>query len=257
MAAQHRRAVGVFPDRPRTASALQTLSDSGFAMSRVSIIAKDADRQSAIAGVEVNDAISNQADTGGAVGAFTGGVLGGVTGLLVGLGTLVIPGVGPALLAGEAAALLATVVGGATGAAAGGLVGALIGLGIPEHRAKHYRDRLAQGDYLVMLKDTEPEIARAERTLKVAGIEDWGVYHPSDDALGAGSGSPNTTFSGDGTLPNHARPDHSGVASGRGNPYNQVDHPMDQSYPPRETHPPETIPPVTGLPHTSNPVEPR
>ena len=106
--------------------------------------------------------------------AVTGGVLGGVTGLLVGLGTLTIPGIGPALLAGEAAAVLSTAVGAAGGAVAGGLVGALVGMGIPEHRAKHYRDRVSQGDYLVMLKDSDPEIARAERTLKEAGIEDWG-----------------------------------------------------------------------------------
>ncbi|MGB5972369.1 MAG: general stress protein, partial [Nodosilinea sp.] len=125
MASQHRRAVGVFPNRPRTASALQALSDSGFVMGHVSIIAKDPERQNAIAGVEVEDEVSNQADTGGAVGAVTGGVLGGVTGLLVGLGTLAIPGIGPALLAGEAAVVLSTLAGGAAGAAAGGLVGAL------------------------------------------------------------------------------------------------------------------------------------
>ncbi|MGB3309918.1 MAG: general stress protein [Nodosilinea sp.] len=261
MTSQHRRAVGVFPDRPKTASALQALSDSGFAMSHVSVIAKDPDRQNAIAGVKVKDEASNQADTGGTVGAVTGGVLGGVTGLLVGLGTLVIPGLGPAMLAGEAAAVLSTLVGGAAGAAAGGLVGALIGMGIPEHRAKHYRDRIAQGDYLVMLKDTEPEIARAERTLKASGIEDWGVYHAADDASSARAGSPNTTFNGDaplpGTNPNHGQLDQSGVAVGRDNPYNRVDHPMDQGYPHRETSQQGTVPAVTGLPHASNPVEPR
>lgn len=238
MASQHRRAVGIFPDRPRTASALQALSDSGFAMSHVSIIAKDPERQTAIAGVKVKDEASNQADTGGAVGAVTGGVLGGVTGLLVGLGTLAIPGIGPAVLAGEAATVLATLVGGAAGAAAGGLVGALIGMGIPEHRAKHYQDRVAQGDYLVMLKDTEPEIARAERTLKAAGIQDWGVYHAPDDV--ASAGSPNATFRGD------VLPGNGPVAPGRDNPYNQVDHPMDQGYPHRETPRPGTLPSVDG-----------
>lgn len=176
MASKHRRAVGVFPDRARTASALQTLDDSGFSMSQVSVIARDPDRERAIAGVDVKGEETNRAEQGGTVGAVTGGVLGGVTGLLVGLGSLVIPGVGAAVLAGEAATVLTTIIGGAAGAVAGGLVGGLIGLGIPEHRAKHYRDRVVEGDYLVMLKGTEPEIARAERTLKAAGIEDWGVY---------------------------------------------------------------------------------
>jgi hypothetical protein len=181
MASLHRRAVGIFPNRPQTASALQMLSDSGFAMNHVSVIARDPDRQTAIAGVKVRDEVTNHANDGATVGAATGGVLGGIIGLLVGLGTLTMPGVGPALLVGEAAVVLSTLVGGAAGAAAGGLLGALIGLGIPEHRAKYYRDRVAQGDYLVMLKDTEPEIARAERTLKEAGIQDWGVYQAPDD----------------------------------------------------------------------------
>lgn len=243
MASQHRRAVGVFSDRPRTASALQALSDSGFAMDHVSVIARDSDRQSAIAGIEVKDEVSNQANAVGTVGAVTGGVLGGVTGLLVGLGTLVIPGIGPAVLAGEAAVVVSTLIGGAAGAAAGGLVGALIGLGIPEHRAKRYRDRVAQGEYLVMLKDTEPEIARAERTLKAAGIEDWGIYQvPADTAR---SGSPNATFSG-----------AAGVAPGRGNPHNQVDHPMDERYPHGASRQETDTPQATGLPHASNPLEP-
>ncbi|MGG6240309.1 hypothetical protein ACQ4N7_16925 [Nodosilinea sp. AN01ver1] len=251
MASQHRRAVGVFPDRPRTASALQALNDSGFSMSHVSVIAKDPERQTAIAGVKVKDEAGNQADTGGAVGAVTGGLLGGVTGLLVGLGTLAIPGIGPAVLAGEAATVLATLVGGAAGAAAGGLVGALIGMGIPEHRAKHYRDRVAQGDYLVMLKDTEPEIARAERTLKAAGIQDWGVYQVPDSV--ASAGSPNATFSGDSSLSGGGLAGNGHVSAGRDNPYNQVDHPMDQRYPHRETRREGTVPPATGLPHASNP----
>lgn len=244
MASQHRRAVGIFSSRPKTASALQALSDSGFTMSHVSVIAKDSERQSAIAGVEVTDEAGNQADKAGAVGAVTGGVLGGVTGLLVGLGTLVIPGVGPAVLAGEAAALASALIGGAAGAAAGGLAGALIGLGIPEHRAKHYLDRVARGEYLVMLKDTEPEIARAERTLRAAGIEDWGVYQAPADATYASSGSPNATFSGT-----------TAVSPGRSNPYNQVDHPMDEVYPHDNSHRGQEVPQATGLPHASNPLE--
>ncbi len=245
MASQHRRAVGIFPNRPTTASALQALSDSGFAMSHVSVIAKDADRQNAIAGIDVRAEASNQSNTGGTVGAVTGGGLGGVAGLLGGLGTLVIPGIGPAVLAGEAAVLLSAALGGAAGAAAGGLVGALIGLGIPEHRAKHYRDRVAKGDYLVMLNDTEPEIARAERTMQTAGIEDWGVYPVVDDPSATRAGSPNATFSG-----------HGDVATGRDNPYNRVDHPMDQGYPQREPLRDDSVHRVTSLPHDSNPVEP-
>ncbi|MFQ4139882.1 general stress protein [Nodosilinea sp. PGN35] len=245
MASQHRRAVGIFPNRPTTASALQALSDSGFAMGNVSVIARDADRESAIAGIDVKAEASNQASTVGTAGAVTGGVLGGAAGLLVGLGTLVIPGVGPAVLAGEAAVALSAVLGGAAGAAAGGLLGALIGLGIPEHRAKRYRDRVERGDYLVMLRGTEPEIARAERTLQAAGIQDWGVYQAPADLSAARAGSPNATFDGSG-----------GAAAGGDRPYNQVDHPMDQEYPPGQPLRQGDRPSVTGLPYASGPQRP-
>jgi len=256
MASEHRRAVGIFPDRPRTASALQALSDSGFAMNNVSVIAKDPDRQNAIAGVNVKDEVTNRAEQGGEIGGVTGGVLGGVTGLLIGLGTLTIPGLGPALLAGEAATVLATLVGAGAGVAAGGLIGALIGMGIPEHRAKHYQDRVANGDYLIMLKESEPEIARAERTLKDAGIEDWGVYpaaekktqpHESHDAEPERRMNVETGVYATGTA--------SGIDERRGNAYNRVDHPTDQQYPhlPNDSNDVSRQP--AGPPHASNPVE--
>jgi uncharacterized membrane protein len=71
--------------------------------------------------------------------------------------------VGPVILAGEVATALATTLAGtAIGAAAGGLLGALIGLGIPEERAKVYSDRVSRGDYLVIIKGTDKEIAKAE-----------------------------------------------------------------------------------------------
>jgi hypothetical protein len=271
MASQHRRAVGIFPDRPKTASALQMLSDSGFAMSHVSVIAKDPDRQTAIAGIKVKDEVTNRAETGTTAGAVTGGVLGGVTGLLVGLGTLTIPGIGPALLAGEVATVLSTAIGAAGGVVAGGLVGALIGMGIPEHRAKHYRDRVAQGDYLVMLKDTEPEIARAERTLKQAGIEDWGVYQASDSGTKPESGRESRTAerhhldqsqTADSFLDvepgrnNHgASREADAIAAGRENPYNRVDHPMDEDYPHTQQTQSDEIHHRAGPPHASNPVD--
>lgn len=270
MASRHRRAVGIFSDRPKTASALQTLSDSGFNMHHVSVIAKDPDRQTAIAGVNVKDEVTNRAETGTTTGAVTGGVLGGVTGLLVGLGTLTIPGIGPAVLAGEAAAVLSTAVGAAGGAVAGGIVGALIGMGIPEHRAKHYRDRVAQGDYLVMLKDSEPEIARAERTLKESGIEDWGVYQAPEESTNRGTGQRSDAVDpmpedldrfdtssevGTGQDNRSASRAAGAVAAGRGNPYNRVDHPMDREYPHTEPESEDEDRRRAGPPHASNPVD--
>lgn len=178
---RQRRAVGVFPSRAQTEEALRELKAAGFPMEKVSVIARDADREGDIAGVDVKDRIGNKADEGAATGAVTGGALGGITGLLIGLGALAIPGIGPIMLAGaEATAIATALAGGAIGAATGGLVGALLGLGIPEERARFYSDRVARGDYLVMVNGNETDIDRAEQILNARGIHEWGVYDVTD-----------------------------------------------------------------------------
>jgi hypothetical protein len=180
MALTHdRRSVGVFRTRTEAETALTELRAAGFDMSRVSVIARDADRESSIADVDVDDkdSIGNKADDGAKAGAVTGGALGGLTGLLVGLGALAIPGIGPIVLAGaEATALATTLAGGAIGAAAGGLLGALVGLGIPEERARVYNDRVSRGEYLVIVDGSDAEIHRAQDILHHHGIEEYGVY---------------------------------------------------------------------------------
>lgn len=174
---QHKRAVGVFSSRQDAEYAINELKRSGFPTSKVSVIARDADRQGDIAGVDVTDRKGNQADEGAKAGALTGGALGGITGLLIGLGSLAIPGVGPVLLAGEVATALATTIaGGAIGAAAGGLVGALVGLGIPEERARVYNDRVSRGDYLLIVDGSDQEIAIAEAILNRYSIQELGIY---------------------------------------------------------------------------------
>ncbi len=170
----HKRAAGLFHSRDKAESAVRDLKDSGYDMHKVSIVAKDADQ---IDGVETTEKIGNKADDGATTGALTGGTLGGITGLLVGLGTLAIPGIGPILLAGAGATTIATTLAGAgIGVAAGGLVGALVGLGIPEEKAKIYRDRVKDGSFLVMVNGTEAEIARADAIMHHHGIEEFGIY---------------------------------------------------------------------------------
>ena len=159
-------------------SVVRDLKDSGYDMQKVSIVAKDADK---IDGVETTEKIGNKADDGATAGALTGGTLGGITGLLVGLGTLAIPGVGPILLAGATATTIATTLAGAgIGIAAGGLVGALVGLGIPEEKAKIYRDRVKDGSFLVMVNGTDSEIIRAEAIMNHHGIDELGIYDAAE-----------------------------------------------------------------------------
>ncbi|OWY65061.1 signal transduction histidine kinase LytS [cyanobacterium TDX16] len=186
---QYKRAVGAFSSKSEAEAALNGLRESGFSMERVSVLAKDTDRNEAISGVDVQnrdklkrdrtqaeDRGNTEAQEGAGIGAVTGTALGGIGGLLVGLEALVIPGVGPFLAGGTIAATLA---GAGIGAAGGAIVGALTGLGIPEEDAKAYDERISHGEYLVILEGTQAEIDRAGYVLRNRGIHEWKVYNAS------------------------------------------------------------------------------
>ncbi|MEA5502464.1 general stress protein [Halotia wernerae UHCC 0503] len=175
---QYKRAIGTFSSRQQAEEALHELRNSGFSMDKVSVLAKDTDRNDQIAGADVKDRGDNEAQEGAGIGATTGTVLGGLGGLLVGLEALLVPGAGPFLAAGTIATTLA---GAGIGAAAGGIVGALTGLGIPEEEARAYSDRVSQGHYLVTIEGYEEEIERAASILSNRGIREWRVYDISDD----------------------------------------------------------------------------
>jgi hypothetical protein len=117
-------------------------------------------------------------------GAIAGSTIGGFAGLLVGLGALAIPGVGPVMLAGAAATAIATAISGSViGAAAGSLTGGLVGLGIPEDRAKLYDDRIAQGDYLVIVEGSEADIKLAKSIFNKHDIDNWHIYDVSSNPV--------------------------------------------------------------------------
>ncbi len=177
-----KRAVGIFSSYQEAENALNELRDAGFAMNQVSIVAKDSERldqSNRIGETRVQELIeTTRGDEGATAGVAAGGAVGGLTGLLVGLGTLAIPGVGPVILAGTAATAIASALaGGVIGATAGGLVGGLIGLGIPEERARVYHDYVVRGDYLLIIDGTDAEILRSEAILKRRGISEWEIYN--------------------------------------------------------------------------------
>jgi hypothetical protein len=103
-----------------------------------------------------------KAPEGTAVGGTTGGLLGGALGWLAGIGTLAIPGVGPFIAAGP---IMAALGGAAVGAAAGGLTGALVGYGIPEHEAKRYEGKLADGNILISVHTEDRDQLRAAKDI--------------------------------------------------------------------------------------------
>ncbi len=179
MKTNYKRATGVFERREDIENALRALKDNGFNMDNVSLLARD------LEGVEGADEVTekhgNEASEGAGIGATTGTVLGGVGGFLVGAGVLAIPGVGPVLAAGVGISeIAATLAGAGIGAAAGGIIGALVGLGIPEEKAKVYQDRIKAGDYLLMVTGTENEVESAASILRDRHIQEFEIYDAPD-----------------------------------------------------------------------------
>ncbi|MCL1469077.1 DUF1269 domain-containing protein [Argonema antarcticum] len=170
----YQRAFGIFSNSEDVRNAFNELEAAEFPMDRISAVAKDPEKQT----VEIREVKGNKAQEGTTIGAIAGATVGGSLGLAVGLATAAaLPAIGPVVLLGAAATALATTLtGGMMGATAGSLIGALIGWGIPEEQATVYRDRIYQGDYLVMVDGSEADIRQAEAILSRWNIQEFRIY---------------------------------------------------------------------------------
>ncbi|MBI2940582.1 MAG: hypothetical protein HYY04_09110 [Chloroflexi bacterium] len=157
--------VGVFESRSASDAAINELRRRGIAPEQVGLLIPGAAEALGLGGEQ-----GTEAEEGAAAGAIAGGVLGGVGGWLVGLGALAIPGLGLAVAAGPLATALAGAV---FGAAGGGVVGALVGMGIPEHEAEWYGQRLRAGTVLLTVHADarSDEIRSILRTLGATDVE--------------------------------------------------------------------------------------
>ena len=145
--------LGIFTNRSKAESALNSLKASGIAETDLSYIYenKDGEVKDAQTGQKVGDGVAS--------GVSTGAIIGGIAGLIVANGIL--PGLGPVLVAGPLAAALglsavvaSTAAGVATGVVAGGFIGALKNLGVDEKDIQLYEDYVRKGDILVISRDT-------------------------------------------------------------------------------------------------------
>jgi hypothetical protein len=167
---KERRTIGVFAGYSDAQLVLEELQASNFPMHKVSVIARNTEEQSDIAGVAIKEYTSNTSSED-AAGAFTGSTLGGLTSLLVGLVLLVIPGIGPVILAGAEVTAIATTL-------AGGLPALFLNLGISEKPAQGYSDLVSKGYYLVIVTGIDIEIRLAKRVFNRRDIQQWAVYEP-------------------------------------------------------------------------------
>jgi hypothetical protein len=96
----------------------------------------------------------------------------GAIGGLIGLASLAIPGLGIFVVGGPIAAALADA---AAGGAAGVIAGALMGMRIPESRAKQYERSLREGKTLISVH--APDADRLKRAMEILAAGDAEDLH--------------------------------------------------------------------------------
>jgi hypothetical protein len=153
----------VYKDRDSARLAIDRLLEAGFSRDDISALTADA----SLPGRQFGVSAGTKAPEGAAVGAATGGVIGAAAAALVAVGAIAVPGLG--LVA--AGPLLAALAGAGAGGAAGGIIGAIAGLGVPEHEAKLFADRIHAGGVLVGVNAHDDRVSLARKCLEVGGAE--------------------------------------------------------------------------------------
>ncbi|MBD2080026.1 general stress protein [Leptolyngbya sp. FACHB-17] len=175
---QQKRAIGVFLNREDAEKAIQTLQASGFAIDKISLIAKEAEPAEQVSGVEVSDHVGDTkvVNSAGVVGNTLAASATGFS--ILGLTALALPGLGVVLTAGSLGAALAASVAasGVAVVAANNLEKALIDYGVPSGMAGRYGDHLQRGDYLITVEGSEEEIRQAEQVFKQQDIRELMIY---------------------------------------------------------------------------------
>jgi hypothetical protein len=147
--------VAVYGTHIEAEQAVKKLQRGGIDMRALSIVGKD---------THTDEHAMGYYNTGDRMKYWgkTGAFWGGLWGMLFGSAFFAIPGIGPMLVAGP---LVAWIVGALEGAAVvGGLsaVGAgLVGIGIPKDSVVQYELALKTDQYLIVVRDTAAEVARA------------------------------------------------------------------------------------------------
>ena len=155
-----RAVMGVFKERHDADKAVDDLQRLGYGINDISVIMNEGTRLRAF-GAEKG----SKGGEGVAVGAAAGGALGAVVAGLTATGSIATiaatGGAAAPLVVGPLAAALAGL---GIGAASGGILGGLVGLGIPEVRAKEYQRDLDDGGILISVRanpGTEDEARNA------------------------------------------------------------------------------------------------
>jgi predicted RecA/RadA family phage recombinase len=161
--------IGSFESRDAIEELLRALRAAGFRDEMVSIAYHADDLAKDPTDEPQRESSEKMRDL--AKGAVSGGVVLGAVGGLIGLASLAIPGFGFLLVGGPLAVALGDAV---AGGAVGAIAGALIGMRIPELKAKDYEE------------STKNELGKAREILEGAGAQD--LHEVAVESVKEGSG---------------------------------------------------------------------
>jgi hypothetical protein len=181
---QQHLVVAVIADEAGAIAAVRRLHRIGIGSEAISLLALDTEKvHEAIA--EIGPVAGQVVHAGGSVDAVAeetsvhgrdetkGTALGGCVGLVIGLGVFAIPGLGAALLAAGPVVMAINVLGHtiAGGVGMGLVLGAIFDERVTEDHRDHYKQRLEQGAWLLVLHGDDPLVERAAAELKGAHVE--------------------------------------------------------------------------------------
>ena len=155
---------GFFRDRGAADKAVDELQKAGYGINDISVLMTEDTRTRKFAAEK-----GSKGPEGAAAGGVVGGALGAIIAGLTATGSIAAiaatGGAATPLVAGPLAAALAGLGAGAVG---GGIIGGLVGLGIPEVRAKEYEQKLRDGAIMVSVRAASGDAARAREILTEA-----------------------------------------------------------------------------------------
>lgn len=168
----------VFKEQEQLDNVVRRLMDRGVPQDHISVMGKNFQSQTRIAGfISKRDVIFG----GLRSGALFGSLFGSFLGLLTGVGVLFIPFVGTVVAAGPLGALLLGAASGAiAGSAGAGLVSALVAWGMPEDKATIYQTRVEAGEFLVMAEVPANKSGEFQLLMESAGGQE---VHVTDMTL--------------------------------------------------------------------------
>ena len=155
--------VAIYRTHGEAEEAVKTLQRGGINMHALSIVGKDTHTDEHVVGYYNT---GDRMKYWGKAGAFWGGLWG----MLFGAAFFAIPGVGPLLVAGP---LVAWIVGALEGAVVVGGVSALgaglVSIGIPKNSVVEYELALRTDQYLLVMRDSASEVAKAKDIIGTTG----------------------------------------------------------------------------------------